>query len=243
MRSFSLIISSLMAFSGFASTPVMDITGPNGLLNVKVELNDGTPTYTVDYNGKVMLESSPLGVVTSIADLSKNLKLANTDFSVISDTYTIDRAKKSTVNYSANEGVLTFVNPENETLKVVFRVSDNDVAFRYELPAGKKRYCVIERENTGFDFPSYATTYITPQSLPMVGWENTKPSYEEEYTINEPIGTKSSNGVGYTFPALFKIGEDGWALVSETGVDSKYAGTRLGESSPEGLYMVEFPYN
>ena len=69
----------------------------------------------------------------------------------------------------------------------------------------------------------------------------TKPSYEEEYTNEEPIGTPSKYRLGYTFPALFHLGNTGWVLLSETGVTSRYAGTRLSEGNQEGLYTIAFP--
>ena len=62
-----------------------------------------------------------------------------------------------------------------------------------------------------------------------ISWERTKPSYEEEYTPNAPMTKKSQFGVGYTFPCLFKVGNDGWALVSETGVSSAYPASRLSD--------------
>ena len=69
----------------------------------------------------------------------------------------------------------------------------------------------------------------------------TKPSYEEEYTLDEAIGTPSRYKLGYTFPALFHVGNDGWVLVSETGVSSHYAGTKLSEGTQDGLYTIAFP--
>ena len=47
--------------------------------------------------------------------------------------------------------------------------------------------------------------------------------------------------MGYTYPALFHVGDKGWLLISETGVDGNYVGTKLGESSKDGLYRVSFP--
>ena len=54
----------------------------------------------------------------------------------------------------------------------------------------------------------------------MIGWKRTKPSYEEEYKADAPMNVRSQYGHGYTFPCLFHVGENGWALISETGVDS-----------------------
>lgn len=75
----------------------------------------------------------------------------------------------------------------------------------------------------------------------MTGWMATKPSYEEPYTYNESMETASLNGVGYTFPALFKNQDKGWLLISETGVDSHYVGARLSEGNAKGVYQISFP--
>lgn len=56
---------------------------------------------------------------------------------------------------------------------------------------GETACMVIEKEATGFDFPSTTTTFLSPQSDPMIGWMRTKPSYEEEYVPDEPVATPS----------------------------------------------------
>ena len=55
------------------------------------------------------------------------------------------------------------------------------------------------------------------------------------------MSDRSQYGHGYTFPCLFRIGNDGWVLVSETGVDSRYCGSRLSDVSEGNLYTVAFP--
>ena len=96
---------------------------------------------------------------------------------------------------------------------------------------------VIEKEATGFDFPSTTTTFLSPQSDPMIGWKRTKPSYEEEYVPDEPVATPSKYGEGYTFPALFHVG-DNWGLVSDTGVRSLNCASQLRDATKDGLYRI-----
>lgn len=55
------------------------------------------------------------------------------------------------------------------------------------------------------------------------------------------MSDRSQYGHGYTFPCLFRIGDDGWVLVSETGVNSRYCGSRLSDVSEGNLYTVAFP--
>lgn len=128
-------------------------------------------------------------------------------------------------------------------MSVEWQVSDNDVAFRYIIPrqkGGETGSLVMEKEATGFKFPSYTTTFITPQSHAMIGWKRTKPSYEEPYKPDAPMTEKSMYGHGYTFPALFHVGDDGWVLLTETGVDGSYCGSRLSDYN-DGMYTIAYP--
>ena len=86
------------------------------------------------------------------------------------------------------------------------------MAFRYTLPhQGGKASVTVKEEQTGFRFPEQTTTFLCPQSDAMIGWKRTKPSYEEEYKADAPMSDRSQYGHGYTFPCLFRIGNDGWS--------------------------------
>lgn len=218
------------------------VSGPDNQLKVDITVEAGTPFYSVTYKGKTMLEKSPLGFVSNVGDFSQGMTYVSQKNRTLEETYRMDRTKQSEVNYRANELTVTLQNAEQKPIDVTFRVSDNDVAFRYEIPRyGDTGSIVIKRETTGFDFPSYTTTFLTPQSDPMIGWKRTKPSYEEEYTPDAPLTTRSQYGHGFTFPGLFCIGEDGWALVSETGVDARYCASHLSDATTEGLFTIAFP--
>ena len=155
--------------------------------------------------------------------------------------YEQSRIKASRIHYWANELLCSFVNGEGKNVQITFRVSNNDVAFRYTLPREQGKGSVtVNSERTGFRFPSQTTTFLCPQSDAMIGWKRTKPSYEEEYKADAPMNERSGYGHGYTFPCLFKVGDDGWVLLSETGVDSRYCGSRLSDWD-NGVYRIAFP--
>ena len=218
------------------------VSSPDKHIEVEVGLQDQKPVYSIHLDDVLFMEDSPLGLKTSIGDFSEGLSYAAQGTSVIKETYDLKKAKVSHVEYHANELIVKFVNANEDTLAVQFRVSNSDVAFAYKLTAKERNTKVkILEEATGFNLPDDATSFITPQALPMTGWEQTKPSYEEEYTFDEALGTQSQYGVGYTFPALFKNAEKGWILISETNVDGSYPGARLGESDKNGLFPIAFP--
>ncbi len=218
-----------------------DIQSPDGLLKVILKSESGKTTYVVTYKNKTMLEESPLGLESTIGDFSTGLTFLSESKKHIEENYYLPNGKTSRIHYLANELTVSYLNKNKDTLQVLFRVSNNDIALAYRLASPKQTHCTIKRELTGFNFPAHTTTFITPQAPSGEGWMKTKPSYEEEYTNEEPIGTPSKYRLGYTFPALFHLGNTGWVLLSETGVTSRYAGTRLSEGNQEGLYTIAFP--
>lgn len=218
------------------------VKGPDGNLQVAVTCTEaGKAVYSVSYKGKQMLENSPLGMNTNVGDFAQGLKLTGHEVSKIDDRYSLERIKTSQVHYRANELNCFFDNARGQKMQVTFRVSDNDVAFRYTLPRqGDTGSVRVMSECTGFAFPDKTTTFLCPQSDAMIGWKRSKPSYEEEYKPDAPLGERSHYGHGYTFPCLFRVGENGWVLVSETGVDSRYCASHLSDAA-NGVYTVAFP--
>lgn len=233
----------LFALSGPLAAQSVSVNGPDGKLQLTVSCPsaNGEVSYTVTYNGKQMLESSPLGMETNVGDFYRGLQLKEHKVTALDTVYEQSRIKASRIHYWANELLCSFVNGEGKNVQITFRVSNNDVAFRYTLPREQGKGSVtVNSERTGFRFPSQTTTFLCPQSDAMIGWKRTKPSYEEEYKADAPMNERSGYGHGYTFPCLFKVGDDGWVLLSETGVDSRYCGSRLSDWD-NGVYRIAFP--
>lgn len=233
----------LFALSGPLAAQSVSVNGPDGKLQLTVSCPsaNGEVSYAVTYNGKQMLESSPLGMETNVGDFYRGLQLKEHKVTALDTVYEQSRIKASHIHYWANELLCSFVNGEGKNVQITFRVSNNDVAFRYTLPREQGKGSVtVNSERTGFRFPSQTTTFLCPQSDAMIGWKRTKPSYEEEYKADAPMNERSGYGHGYTFPCLFKVGDDGWVLLSETGVDSRYCGSRLSDWD-NGVYRIAFP--
>ena len=232
-----------MALTATAQNQVT-IDSPNGKTTVTVNNEGGSPTYQVSREGRVLLNPSPLGLKTNIADLTQGLTLKDCQQSEVSDEYTLRTIKQGRVSYKATETVFQYEKAGQRVMDIIFRVSDRDVAFRYKLypkkgRGGDTRVAVVESEASGFSLPEGTTTFLCPQSKPMGGFARTSPSYETSYTLDEPVG-KNGWGEGYTFPCLFKTGTADWVLISETGTDGSYVGCRL-LNEKDGLYRIGFP--
>lgn len=214
---------------------------PDGKLSVRLEQTpDSRILYSVEYDGKTMLSPSPLGLVAQDCDYSR-LVYTGEERKAVKVDYRLDRIKTSHVSHDAVRYMTHFKTPEGRLLDIEWHLSDNDVAFRYSIPRDTDTGSIrVMREETGFDFPEGTTTYLCPQSDAMIGWKRTKPSYEEYYRNAAPLGEKSEFGHGFTFPCLFNT-PGGWVLVSETGVDSRYCGSRLDDYAEGSGYRVAFP--
>ena len=221
------------------------VKSPDGKLAVNVSCEGGKASYTVDYEGKRMLSPSALGLVANYGDFSQKLSMGALKGGEVRHlSYNMSRIKKSHVRKDAVEATIGFLNEKKDSMTLHLHVSNNDIAYKYEMSRPKKdnpKAVIIYNEVSGFNFPEKTTTFLCPQITPMTGWERTKPSYEEEYTPDAQMNVKSQFGVGYTFPCLFKVGSDGWVLVSETGVSSAYPGSRLSDYEPGKGYTIAFP--
>ena len=235
------IVMAMLLGSSVASAENKQITSPDGKLVVTVADMDGRPSYSVSYDNVLFLKPSPLGMIANIGDFSSGMSLEkNVSTNKIDETYELASIKQSKVRYVANEAVFSFTQQGKTIYDVIFRISNNDVAFKYKMyPQGETLSCVVKQEVTGFAFPDGTTTFLCPQSKPMGGFARTSPSYETSYTADDVAG-KNGWGEGYTFPCLFRNGDNGWTLVSETGVNGGYCASRL-LGHKGGAYTIGFP--
>jgi len=235
---FILFIS--FCFLSKVKAQVAEISSPDGKLKLNVFSEEGKALYSVTFLGKTMLEKSPLGLITNESDFSKNLKFINSKKDNVSKKYSNEKIKKSQVEYKANILTINFTNADQFNIGIEFQVSDNNIAFRYEIPPMKDRFSVVvQSEITGYRFPSQTTTFLSPMMKPMTGFARTAPSYESGYKADAELGTKAD--YGYVFPGLFHIGNEGWILLSETGVSSLYCASHLDTTSDKNLYQVAYP--
>lgn len=233
---FILLFSTCILIAQVAS-----IESPDKQLRVDLHIDANKLFYSVNFKGQTVLEKSPLGFISNEGDFINGISFESSTDSVIEKQYTQDRIKVSTVSYYANVLKTTFSNADKKSFSVTFQVSNNDIAFRYELPVWKEtRSVVIQKEHTGYKFPSTTTSFLSTMMKPMTGFARTAVSYESGYSIDAPIASAKSD-FGFVFPGLFKVQDNSWVLLSETGVTSAYCASHLSEISPEGVFYVSYP--
>ena len=222
-----------------ALLPVLN--GPDARLQVRFSEDGGALRYSVVYDGRTLVEPSLLGLQTNEVDYSA-LTVVSSDTEALRDTYTLDRTKVFRIDHEAVRAVLHCQNSQGRPLDIEWHLTAHDAAFRYCIPKDTERGSVrVLKELSAFRFPEGTSGFLTPQSDAMIGWKRSKPSYEEFYKLDVPLGERSQYGHGFTFPCLFRVGDEGWVLVSETGVDSRYCGSHLSDYDSREGYSIAFP--
>ncbi len=235
-----LLCCALGIFHQTLAAQPVNISSPDGRMNVVVTEENGKLFYEVSRDNVSFLEKSPLGVVTNVADWSQGLTIVDSETKNVSDSYSLRTIKQGHVDYQATETVCKIGKGADRVMDIIFRVSNRDVAYRYRLlPQGQTLAAVVMQEVSSFVLPEGTTTFLCPQSKPMGGFARTSPSYETPYTLDDAMG-KNGWGEGYTFPCLFRIGDRGWVLISETGTDGSYVGCRL-LNDHDNRYRIGFP--
>lgn len=117
----------------------LQVLSPDGKLKVDLNIEHGAPVYSLQYEDQIFLEESPLGLKTSINDFTGGLRYVSHSEEELEDTYYMAHGKQSEINYQANELTSNFVSSTGDTLQVIFRLSNNDLAFASGIRGGNEQ--------------------------------------------------------------------------------------------------------
>lgn len=192
--------------------------------------------YQLQRDGETVLDWSSLGLHLADADLAFDLRSVATTWERVGDEYTLVHGKRGEHSYVAEELMLAVQNLAGELMALRFRLFDDGLAFRYELP-GSGQSTVIG-EQSAFRLPDGAMGYLAEAAQQSLY----QPGYEGLY-YSHMAGSKPSPTIdGFYYPALFKLPRgDTHVLLHEAGLDSSYAGTRLDADTRDRVYQVRFP--
>ncbi|MBD5302848.1 MAG: glycoside hydrolase family 97 protein [Bacteroides sp.] len=151
--------------STILSAGAADIYSPGGELKLNVDVDAaGQPVYSLIYKGKELVSPSRLGIQADETKFSDGFRIEQVD------TVTIDRSwepvwgEYSTVRDHFREMAVKFVaeDPARE-MTVRFRLFDDGLGFRYELPVQKgPNYLTVKDELTEFNFTGNHKLYCIP---------------------------------------------------------------------------------
>jgi len=239
----NLIILNVSFGFCFGNPNELNVKSPDGKITVtidnKKESIDGKSvlrlSYSVVYNGKEAILPSALGIDREDQKFIGNLEFVSASaVKRINENYSLKAGKRLEINNLANEKVFIFRNANKALVELVFRVSNDGVAFRYRFPEKSNELHKILSEATTFAIPQSGKAWIHPYD-----WNSRlKPSYEQ-YCENEiAVGAASPNPKGWAYPMLFNT-NGLWMMITEAVLDGTYCGTHI-QVNPDKSYKVVF---
>lgn len=116
------------------------LSSPEGKMSLNFYLlSDGSPGYTVNYDGKVVMDSSRLGFeLGNQVSLRNGFKILNTSTSSFDDTWEQPWGEQRLIRNNYNELKVALTNENQINLNIIFRLFDNGIGFRYEFPQQEK---------------------------------------------------------------------------------------------------------
>lgn len=112
---------------------VKTISAPGGKMDVTLMLDNGHLSYTTSKEGKTVIDTSALGLDLTTESFSSGLTYLSDSVVSIDESYALPSGKTSRYENKCNQYYLNLTH-DGHLFKVIFRVYDDGVAFRYELP-------------------------------------------------------------------------------------------------------------
>lgn len=153
-----LLAALLMPLAALAQT----VTSPDGNVVLNFSLDNGRPTYKLDYKGKAVVKPSHLGLELAKnkhaskgmdeTDLMDGFTIVKTDTSSFDETWKPVWGETATIRNNYKELAVTLNQPATKrNILIRFRVYNDGMGLRYEFPQQNElNYFVIKEEHTQF---------------------------------------------------------------------------------------------
>ncbi|MEV6609810.1 glycoside hydrolase family 97 catalytic domain-containing protein [Kutzneria sp. NPDC051319] len=241
-RLVATVLVSALTFVGVAGVSVAapqsagrwTITAPDGAGPTATLTLDGTgtPYLAVSRSGATVLLPGRLGITTADHEFDSGLTYVGRRDQLVRQSYRMVTGKQRDRATTMREATFTFRAADGATLGLSVRVAHDGVAYRYHLDGAGP--ITVQHEESTFELPADADAWVQPY----------RSSYENERTqataATANIATpKTCSGAtcSFGYPTLFKVGAN-YALLTESDVDGRYAGSHLDHVDGSTAYQV-----
>ncbi len=211
---------SIIVFSQSVKSPSNEIE-----LNFKLS-SEGTPTYSVNYKNKLVVNDSNLGLkLKNSENLVNDFQVIDSKNSTFNESWKPVLGEQASIQNHYNElKVALNQTKTNVKINIIFRVFKEGIAFRYEVPKQDNLYnLIISDEVSEFNLTGNHKTFWIPGDFDSneYVYEETKISEINTEKINlvNGIGMKSISGK-YTVqsPLMMKTADNLYVNIFEAAV-------------------------
>jgi alpha-glucosidase len=236
------LLSFLFLTSAMAEADSWSLASPNGKCKISISLDSGRLSYQTTFDGKVVIQKSPLGLKRDDQDFENGLAFESAGkIEKQREKYELFAGIQPKVDHRLNFRALSFRNTSGVPMEIDLAASDEGVAFRYRFAETNSNVRIVESEATSFAVPMDASGWLQPYHAagPYT------PAYEDFFfyvSPGDPPPNSRQKAVGWAFPALFNMpGTAAWVLITEAGTDESYCGCHLAPDCSGGIYHIAFP--
>lgn len=197
------LFTALLCLALITSAAAQQLKSPDEKLVMSFSLqNDGSPSYSLNYKGKVIVKPSKLGL-----ELKNDKKSLVNDFTIIdTKTAVFDENWKpvwgevATIRNQYNELAVTLNQKGTDRQMILrFRLFNDGLGFRYEFPSQKNlSYFVIKEEKTQFAMTGNHTTFWIPGDYDTQEYDYTTSKLSEIRGLNEKARTENLSQTSFS---------------------------------------------
>jgi len=212
---FTLLCLTLTAASWAAPK---DMQSPNG----KISVTQSDKGYSILYEGKAVMDLADVGVTTSAT--GQGLKLQDISKARrIKANYTMLTGKKLRPSNEGNEYVCSYTDQSGKPVRLVLRLYNDGIAFRYELTGLKDEQ--LTGEQTAYRIAEGTRRW-------MQQWSD---GYEGFYPLST---TGKDRRQHWGYPALLEPSDGVFALIAESNIERRQSASSLRNEGDVELFRV-----
>ena len=216
MKRFLAICVSLTAALQLAA---VGLSSPSGCLRLEVGVDGaGNPVYSLAYKGETRVKESKLGLRADEADFCGGFRVVGADSTASDTSWTPVWGEFATVRDNHRElAVRLEADSPRREMTLRFRLFDDGMGFRYELPRqDNANYLTLKEEKTEFNFCGDHTLYCIPGDYDTDEylWSKTRFSRLPEAMAGYNRHTESQRAAGDVIQTPLLLKTDGGVYVN-----------------------------
>lgn len=191
-RSFIMVASLLWCTLSLAQS----ISSPSGDFKMNFSLQDGVPTYTLTYQGTVLIEPSALGLeIVDQEDFVGGFSVIDVERDSYDETWQPVWGEYKSIRNQYNELLVRLSQAEtNRKMHIRFRLFDDGLGFRYEWPEQDGlTYFVVEDEKTEFAMTGDHKAWWIPGDYDTQEYDYTTSRLSEIAALHERAVTPNAS--------------------------------------------------
>lgn len=192
------------------------VLSPNGRITVTIDKNP--LTYQVKLDGKLLIDQSRLGLMMSDTSFHSAFEIQEVSRNIIKENWIPVWGTDSVVLNHYQELKLKLANKDDRWMDLCFRVFDDGVGFRYEIPKQERvDSLVILDEITEFNFAQSAMAWSIPANYESYEFLYRTCSLDSVQSANTPITLRTDDGTYMSIHEANLTNYAGMTLINKGG--------------------------